>query len=295
MKHPVKKSRVGRSNNAAFFVKKDSLKGRLPMQFGAMNFPILPVIDELERINAQGFDFIELAMDPPEAHYSHILDIKSDLTAALKRLDMGIVCHLPTFVFTADLTDSIRNASVSEILNAMDTAVAVGAKKAVLHPCMATGMARFVPRIMQQHAWDSLSVILEKANAIGLKICFENMFPRLGSYFDPDAFEGLFERFPSLSMTLDIAHACIQDTSGNKALKFIDRFFDRINHVHVSDNKGKFDDHLAIGKGVIPYNRIIPALVKKGYNGTITFEVFSEDPKDLPDSRQKISFFLPVS
>ena len=37
------------------------------MQFGAINFPIRPLIDEIRSIAALGFDYIELAMDSPEA------------------------------------------------------------------------------------------------------------------------------------------------------------------------------------------------------------------------------------
>lgn len=36
------------------------------MQFGAMNYPIRPVLEEIEVIGTLGFDYRELAMDAPE-------------------------------------------------------------------------------------------------------------------------------------------------------------------------------------------------------------------------------------
>jgi hypothetical protein len=39
------------------------------MLYGAMNFPIRPILEELEAISGLGFDYLELAMDPPQAHY----------------------------------------------------------------------------------------------------------------------------------------------------------------------------------------------------------------------------------
>jgi sugar phosphate isomerase/epimerase len=42
------------------------------MLYGAMNFPVHPVLEELEAISKLGFDYIELTMDPPQAHYSII-------------------------------------------------------------------------------------------------------------------------------------------------------------------------------------------------------------------------------
>lgn len=35
------------------------------MQFGAMNFPVIPVLEEIDTIARLGFDYLELAMDPP--------------------------------------------------------------------------------------------------------------------------------------------------------------------------------------------------------------------------------------
>ena len=46
------------------------------MKFGAMNFPVLDVLDELKKIKSLGFDYMELAMDPPNAHHLLIRDKK---------------------------------------------------------------------------------------------------------------------------------------------------------------------------------------------------------------------------
>ena len=40
------------------------------MQFGAMNFPVAKVLDEIDAFARLGFDYLELAMDPPMAHHS---------------------------------------------------------------------------------------------------------------------------------------------------------------------------------------------------------------------------------
>jgi hypothetical protein len=43
------------------------------MKYGAMNFPIKPLLGEMEEIGAMGFDYVELTMDPPEATPQKIL------------------------------------------------------------------------------------------------------------------------------------------------------------------------------------------------------------------------------
>ena len=114
------------------------------MQFGAMNFPVTPVLEEIATFAGLGFDYLELAMDPPMAHY-HVLDsIRGRILEALSASGMGLVCHLPTFLSTADLTERIRTASVAEMHRSLDTAAALGAQKIVLHPSMAVGMGGYV-------------------------------------------------------------------------------------------------------------------------------------------------------
>ena len=85
------------------------------MIYGAMNFPVIPVVEEIQTFAELGFDYLELAMDPPEAHYSIVSENRSAITKALENNGMEIVCHLPTFVSAADLTDSIRQASATEM------------------------------------------------------------------------------------------------------------------------------------------------------------------------------------
>jgi hypothetical protein len=48
------------------------------MLYGAMNFPVKPVLEELESLSLLGFDFLERAMDPPAAHYAAVRDQKAD-------------------------------------------------------------------------------------------------------------------------------------------------------------------------------------------------------------------------
>ena len=115
------------------------------MRFGAMNFPIRSVVDEIHALGSLGFDYLELAMDPPEAHYRLLMSQRDALQAVLDRYGMGLICHLPTFIHTADLTASIRDASREELLNSLAAARDLGAQKVVLHPSFVGGMGRSAP------------------------------------------------------------------------------------------------------------------------------------------------------
>lgn len=257
------------------------------MLYGAMNFPIRPVVKEIEEIGRLGFDYLELAMDPPRAHHSIIREQKQAIIRGLDEFKMGLVCHLPTFVSTADLTASLRETSLNEVLDSMNVAADFGPHKIVLHPSYIRGLGPLVMDQAAQYALRSLETIVERADQLGVVLCIENMFPQANWLVDPVEFVEVCERFPSLRITLDTGHAHMGDKGGNRILDFIARFPDRISHFHASDNFGKQDYHLPIGTGTIDFPKIIRALKEIGYDETVTFEVFSRDRDYLRISREK--------
>jgi sugar phosphate isomerase/epimerase len=252
-----------------------------------MNFPVHPILDEVAAIAALGFDYIELTLDPPMADHAQVLQQKSALTEALERHGIRLICHLPTFVSLADLAEGIRRASLNEVLSALETAAALDAEKVVAHPATIGGMGVFVMDLARQHAWDSLTAIVRKADELSLMLCLENMFPRTHFGVTVDDFKPIFERFARLQLTLDTGHANIGSPHGKRILEFIQAFPDRIGHVHVSDNFGKQDNHLPIGAGSIEFPKVVDALRDIGYDKTVTFEIFSADREYLKISREK--------
>jgi sugar phosphate isomerase/epimerase len=257
------------------------------MQYGAMNFPIKSVADELEDIAAQGFDYLELAMDPPQAHYTIIRQQMNSILKALSSHSMSVICHLPTFVSTADLTASIREASLQEMFNSMEVAAELGAQKVVLHPGHISGLGLYVKESAMALANESLASIIGRSQQLGLCICLENMFPKCRAFFEPADFEDILQRFPDLMLTLDTGHANIGSRGSRRTLDFIEKFGPRIGHLHISDNLGERDDHIPVGAGKIDFLKIIKALKQCGYDDTATLEIFSDDRRELKKSRDR--------
>jgi sugar phosphate isomerase/epimerase len=265
------------------------------MLFGAMNFPIRPILDEIEEIAALGFEYLELAMDPPYAHFSNIRENQDTILKALNTHGMKLVCHLPTFVSIADLTESIRTASLNEMLNSLEVAAQLNAMKVVLHPGHIGGLGVYVKDTVLTYGFESLEVIIAKAEQLGLCVCLENMFPRFQTFFAPRHFSKIFKRFPDLKLTLDTGHANIDSQDTNRVSDFITTFGHRIGHVHLSDNFGKRDDHLPLGKGIVDFNEIAGALNACGYDDTITLEIFSEDRQQLLSGKKAFQAMLAAS
>jgi sugar phosphate isomerase/epimerase len=289
---PDKVSTTGRRQDIILQLKRvrlpaKPLKEEVLMLYGAMNSPVLPLLEEIESIGEMGFDFAELTMDAPQAHYS-VVDARRDaIIEMLARFDLGLVCHLPTFISTADLTESIRRASVEEVQFSLEVAASLQPLKVVLHPSYIRGLGQMVRDTAEKFAMRSLEVIVEKAHGLGLCLCLENMFPEARWLVNPEEFIGTLTKFPTLNLTLDTGHAHIQDLEGTRCLRFIEMFPDRIGHVHASDNFGREDSHLPIGAGSVNFPAIAKALKRAGYNDTVTLEVFSRDRDYVKISREK--------
>jgi len=258
------------------------------MIYGATNNPMRPLKGEIRAIAALGFDYLELCIDPPHGLPGilrpEIAEIRSILEGEGLRLP---VAHMPTFISLADIYASIREASLNEVFEALDLAARIGAEKAVLHPAYLTGLIAFTPDIGRGYMLESLARALDKATELGLVLCLENMFPRVGHMYRPDEFTDVLNQYPRLMMTLDLGHASIRAPK-DRIAAFVKVAGGRIGHVHVCDNSGKEDEHLPVGAGRIDLAGGLAAVKAAGYDSTITLEVFSPDRSYLAASLEKI-------
>ena len=174
----------------------------------------------------------------------------------------------------------------------LSVAADLGAKKVVLHPSMVWGMGAFVSETVKGYAFDFLSEMSAAAERLDITICLENMMPRNGLGVEPDDFDEIFSAFPLFMLTLDTGHANLADHTGNRLNDFVKRFGNRLGHLHFSDNLGRFDDHLAVGKGTIDFTELIKRIKAAGYDDSLTLEVFESDRRKLVKSRLLVEKLL---
>jgi sugar phosphate isomerase/epimerase len=256
------------------------------MLYGAMNSPLAPVLDEVRTLASLGFDYLELCLDPPMAAPDN-LDPDRLKAILLEENLPALVAHLPTFVWLADIYPSIREASLNEVVKALDTCALLGIPKAVLHPGYLTGLMNAMPQAGRQVTVEVLERLLKEATARGITLCLENMFPRAGQMYRPEEFTEILNLLPGLMMTLDLAHANIK-APPNRPKALLEAGGSRIKHVHVSDNSGAEDEHLPLGAGRTALAQGLAMLKKAGYDLTITLEVFSPDRDYLRYSLEKV-------
>jgi sugar phosphate isomerase/epimerase len=130
--------------------------------------------------------------------------------------------------------------------------------------------ARFVSAKTIDFKIKFLERLIEKAEASGIVICLENLSE------SATHLSGLFKALPTLHLTLDLAHAQLLSEE-NTSFGFMERFPERIKHIHIHDNRGgnsPADDlHLPVGEGMVDFKRLFRNLKAIGYRGTITLEL----------------------
>jgi sugar phosphate isomerase/epimerase len=236
------------------------------MKIGIMNNPSKSVYDEADFCGRSGFDFLDLTIEGPLAA---TIDI-SRLRPFLDSHGLSITGHTDPCLPWAYPIQGIRDACLGELERCAQIFAALGAKVMNIHPCY------FCPPAMKKDLIvfniESLQPIVDMAAAHGLTLVFENYktpFDRVST------FKTLLSAVPGLQAHLDFGHT---NFGCDSAEAFCRELGENIRHVHFSDNRSRNDDHMPLGVGTVDWRKAVQVLQATGYDGTITLEVFCNDP-----------------
>lgn len=247
-----------------------------------MNNPMGNLLKEIQWIGENGFDFIDLTLEPPSAHSISVnVDNVNEL---LDKYNLETVGHTAYYLPLASPFQSFCELALKELRNCFEVFQALEVTKVNIHADeMAAGIFNKDRAIVRNIR--AMRSAAEEAKRHGIKLMIENTMKVFGSV---DELEMLFDAVPDMGFHFDAGHANL-NTEKNKTDELLNRFHKRLEHVHFSDNKGGIADlHLPLGAGLIPWDKIISALKKYKYDGTITLEVFSRDKRYLLASRDKL-------
>ena len=137
---------------------------------------------------------------------------------------------------------------------AYEVACQIEATDIVLHHGYVPGTSppdRWVPRFVE--FWDAFSQ--DKSGSVRFHL--ENMLER-----GPEVLLAVLEAIPqdNVDACLDIGHAhCNSQTTLGRWIEILG---DRIGYVHLHDNHGQADEHLALGEGDIPLFEVCESLLE---------------------------------
>jgi len=248
------------------------------MQLGIMNDPRRDACDEARWAAAHGYDFLDLTIEGPAAALEQ-LDLPQ-LKAILREHGLVLVGHTAWYLPFAAPLARLRAAAVESVCDTFAAFAELGATWVNVHVTQP-------PRLFsteQMIAWniESFTAIVERARPYGLRVMAENTSNPTIHISD---LEQIFAAVPELGFHFDIGHASI---GGDRVEGMLKAFGERLAHVHVSDNRGRSDDHTALGAGTIDYPKAMRLLRDYGYDGTITLEVFTPDRDYLLLSTRKL-------
>lgn len=110
------------------------------------------------------------------------------------------------------------------------------------------------------------------AERFGFKLLLENVYET-----DPEVHCALFNAIPSdaFGFCLDVGH---HHVFGKSPLKeWVETLGEKIMELHLHDNNGEEDTHLAIGKGNADFAGLFQFINEKGLSPTITLEPHEEE------------------
>lgn len=248
------------------------------MIIGAMNHPQHDVMEEMEWMAEMGLDFIDLTLEPPAAPSWRAN--AGEIRRALERYHLHVVGHTPYYLPIASPFEEVRKAAVGELRRCMQIFSEIGVQWMNVHPDRHAPLhdrAFFIRRDLQ-----SLRELMESSERLGVGVMIENL---PGEFNTVEQLADLLEPLPELGLHLDIGHANLMVPSCT-ADEIIRVYGNRLKHVHLHDNKGGGADlHLPLGSGKLDVAGHVRTLKASGYDGTITLEVFTDDPYYVAHSR----------
>ena len=225
--------------------------------FCCINFPLDQALDTL----APRTSHVEILSDG-------LHDLLSDNTPC-SEYPFTYSVHAPcSDVNIAAINERMRSASVSVLKDMLVASACIGAKHLVVHPGYSPyEQVRDRSYGSLLHSLDELTRLQEEH---GVRICVENMGAWECCHFRTPAFlPELAAR--DLGCTLDCGHARL---NGN-----LDEFLaaGEFCHVHLHDNGGTIDDHLACGTGTIDFSDTLQRLLPQATLVVETKELLAAD------------------
>jgi sugar phosphate isomerase/epimerase len=255
------------------------------MKIGAMNNSSKDLCEQIEFIGEQGFDFLDLTIEPDLA-YADNIDAKK-INELLKKYNLKVVGHTPWNLPIASTFASVRDAAFVEFKKCLKVFKKLPVKYVNVHPVMSNDVGD--PNLVIEYNVEFFKKIVAEAKKYKIKIMMENT----KSLFNEIEIIGkILDEIPGLKLHWDVGHANLGNEGEAKTKLVFDKFKKKIAHLHFSDNNGSEDQHLPIGVGNINWPFVMKTLMDEKYNRTITLEIHAPDPSYLLISRDKIKFII---
>jgi len=257
--------------------------------------------EAIERIARLGFTGVEIMGDrphlfPPDYDQAALTDLRAVIEA--NRLTVTNInsftlfavgdTYLPSWIESAPQQRSIR---IQHTMDSLKIAHFLGCANISVPPGgpLEKGMSRpEAYRLFQ----DGLEQVLPLAEDLGTRVLIEPE-PELLLENTPE-FNSFIRNFrtPALGLNFDIGHFYC---AGEEPAESFEELFEYIGHVHIEDiAPTRVHAHLIAGHGAIDFRRIFDAMVRLGYSGHISLELYPYVDTPEEAGRESLQHLKPL-
>lgn len=207
---------------------------------------------------------------------------KQAIQDVVESTGLAVTVHAPyTDLNPASINDPIWRESVGQICTCVEHAADL-TDRVTMHPGYLSPAGKLLPEKVWEQQKEALREIGRCAVDHGVVVCLENMIG-IPDFLCHDPYEllGLTEGIEGVGVTFDIGHAnTVKNVDGFLAL------IDQATHVHVHDNHGTSDEHLALGDGLIDWKKAGHAIAA-GYRG----DVVVVEGRSIDEAKKSLAVF----
>ena len=289
------------------------------MRFGAVAIEFIPAVQKLIADGVPDFsriNLVDIVRDVVAIEHIEVIEfttemehmvpgsitpeIISQLVDLKDELGVSFTVHLPIWsIELASFNPFIRSGGVESICHSIKTSEPLEPETYVLHASGSLAaeflrnntsepMTLLVCGYMTEFSMKSVEEIISKTEIDPRKIAVENI------EFPFEFTRDIVDEYHT-GVCFDTGHALTKQSGNESVLEFYRRHRDRIVEVHLNDGidiktPGKYEDHLAIGKGELPVRDFLLELRKADFKGPLIFELTTEE---IIESLQTIREVVP--
>ncbi|HIC91023.1 MAG TPA: sugar phosphate isomerase/epimerase [Syntrophaceae bacterium] len=185
---------------------------------------------------------------------------------------LSITLHAPYMELAPGGIDpKIRSVSLGRLHQAFDFAPIFKPFSIVCHSGYDNRCYRDNQDQWLKNSIETWTIFADRAREIGTILMIENVFEETPEILKP-IFKSLYS--DNFKFCFDVGHAHVFGKSPIDM--WIDELSPYLGQLHLHDNKGEIDDHMALGCGEIEFEKLFSILKRKNLKPIITLEAHQE-------------------
>lgn len=201
-----------------------------------------------------------------------------EMAAALRRAGLACTLHAPFGDLAPGASDpEVRRISRDKLQKALDLIEIFEPVAIVCHLGYEENKHAWKKPDWLAHSVETWQELLAMAEPAGVPLMLENTYEKT-----PEIHREIFTRLnsPGARFCLDVGHTLA--FAGNSWRDWLPELSPWLGHLHLHDNRGARDEHLAVGQGIFDFAGLFTYLRETGLRPTITLEPHQE--ADLAES-----------